>query len=191
MFTIDTETGFQDIVMINGAWGLGETVVQGRVVPDEFLVAKKMLGTARNPVISKRLGGKHEKMVYARKGSLGPTEIVKTTNAERDSFVLNDRQALQLAKWAKTIEDHYTKKRGVLSPMDIEWGLDGKTNELFHTAGATGDRAGRQRPEQDKGVHQTGERSRPCQRAFRREQDRERRRARHRERRGYGIAAAG
>jgi len=131
MFTIDTETGFQDIVMVNGAWGLGETVVQGRVVPDEFLVAKKMLGTARNPVISKRLGGKHEKMVYARKGSLGPTEIVKTTNAERDSFVLNDRQVLQLAKWAKTIEDHYTKKRGVLSPMDIEWGLDGKTNELF------------------------------------------------------------
>ena len=131
MFTIDTETGFQDLIVINGAWGLGETVVQGRVVPDEFLVAKKMLGTARNPVISKRLGGKHEKMVYAKRGSTRPTEIVRTSSKERNNFVLNDKQILVLAKWAKSIEEHYKKKRGTASPMDIEWGLDGKTNELF------------------------------------------------------------
>ena len=131
MFTIDTETGFRDLVLINGAWGLGEMVVQGRVVPDEFLVAKKMLGTAPNPVIGKRLGGKHEKMVYSSKGSVGPTTIVKTSAAERNSFVLSDTQALQLANWAKAIEEHYSKKRGTYSPMDIEWGLDGKTGELF------------------------------------------------------------
>ncbi len=131
MFTIDTETGFQDLIIVNGAWGLGETVVQGRVVPDEFLVAKKMIGKASNPVISKRLGGKHEKMVYAPKGSMRPTEIVKTSAKERNSFVLSDSQILELATWAKTIEDHYTKKRKTASPMDIEWGLDGKTGELF------------------------------------------------------------
>ncbi len=131
MFTIDTETGFRDLIIINGAWGLGETVVQGRVVPDEFLVAKSMLGKAPNPIISKRLGGKHEKMIYSSKGSVGPTEIVKTSSKERNSFVLNDKQALELAMWAKTIEEHYTKKRGTDSPMDIEWGLDGKTNQLF------------------------------------------------------------
>lgn len=131
MFTIDTETGFRDIVMINGAWGLGETVVQGRVVPDEFLVAKRMLSTAPNPIISKRLGGKHEKMIYAKKGSVTPTEIVRTSWKEKNSFVLSDAQVLELATWAKVIEEHYTKKRGVDSPMDIEWGLDGKTKELF------------------------------------------------------------
>src|SRR3989344_8241011 len=131
MFTIDMETGFEDVITINGAWGLGEMVVQGRVVPDEFLVAKKMLGKAPNPIISKRLGGKHEKMVYAPKGSTGPTEIVRTSSKERNNFVLSDAQILRLATWAKIIEDHYTKKRGTPSPMDIEWGLDGKTGELF------------------------------------------------------------
>ena len=130
-FTIDTETGFRDVIMINGAWGLGETVVQGRVVPDEFLVAKRMIGKAPNPIIAKRLGGKHEKMVYAKKGSVKPTEIVRTSTKERNSFVLSDKQVMQLATWAKTIEEHYAKKRGTDSPMDIEWGLDGKTRELF------------------------------------------------------------
>ena len=131
MFTIDTETGFRDLVMINGAWGLGEMVVQGRIVPDEFLVAKRMLGKAAKPIIGKRLGGKHEKMVYARRGSTAPTMVVKTSAKERATFVLNDKQALQLARWAKAIEEHYTKKRRAYSPMDIEWALDGKTKELF------------------------------------------------------------
>ena len=131
MFTIDTETGFPDVVMINGAWGLGETVVQGKVVPDEFLVAKNMLGVAPNPIISKRLGGKHEKMIYTREGSISPTVVVRASAKERNSFVLDDKQILVLAKWAKLIEAHYTKKRRTYSPMDIEWGLDGKTGELF------------------------------------------------------------
>ena len=131
MFTIDTETGFRDIVMINGAWGLGETVVQGRVVPDEFLIAKSRIGKAPNPLISKRLGGKHEKMVYAKRGGPGPTEVVKTSTKERNTFVLSDKQSLQLATWAKTIEEHYSKRRKTYSPMDIEWGLDGKTKQLF------------------------------------------------------------
>ncbi|QQG37497.1 MAG: phosphoenolpyruvate synthase [Candidatus Kaiserbacteria bacterium] len=131
MFTIDTETGFRDLVLINGSWGLGEMVVQGKVVPDEFLVAKRMIGAAPNPLISKRLGSKHEKMIYTQKGSVGPTEIVKTSPADRARFVLTDKQALQLAAWGKTIEEHYTKKRKTYSPMDIEWGLDGKTGQLF------------------------------------------------------------
>lgn len=130
-FTIDTETGFPDVILITGSWGLGEMVVQGKVVPDEFLVAKRMLGAAPSPVISKRLGGKHEKMIYAPKGSARPTAIVKTSERERSSFVLNDRQILKLAAWAKTIEAHYTKRRGMPSPMDIEWGLDGRTKELY------------------------------------------------------------
>lgn len=131
IFTIDTESGFRDLVMITGSWGLGEMVVQGRVVPDEFLVAKVMLGKAQNPVIGKRLGGKHEKMIYASRGAVGPTAVVRTSAKERNSFVLSDAQVLELAQWAKIIETHYTKKRAALSPMDIEWGLDGKTGELF------------------------------------------------------------
>ena len=131
MFTIDTETGFRDLIVINGSWGLGEMLVQGRVVPDEFLVFKKMLGFAPHPIIGKRLGGKHEKMVYAAKGSVGPTEVVRTPLKERDSFVLTDRQVLKLAKWGVIIERHYTKVRGSFCPMDIEWGLDGKSGELY------------------------------------------------------------
>ena len=131
IFTIDTETGFRDVIMITGSWGLGEMVVQGKVVPDEFLVCKSMLGSAKKPIIAKRLGGKHEKMIYGKRGSTNPTEIVKSRAQEREVFVLNDKEILQLARWAKIIEEHYTKKRGTDSPMDIEWGLDGESGQLF------------------------------------------------------------
>lgn len=132
MFTIDTETGFPDVILINGAYGLGEMVVQGKVIPDEFLVAKKMLGNAPKPIIGKHLGAKSSKMVYAPgQHGIHATKIVKTSHASRKRFVLSDPQILTLAKWGKNIEEHYGKKRGKPCPMDIEWGLDGKTHELF------------------------------------------------------------
>lgn len=132
IFTIDTESGFQDVIMITSSYGLGEMVVQGKVIPDEFLVAKKMLGKAKLPIIGKRLGAKEQKMVYAKhKGGIKPVCIVDTKEAERASFSLNNQQIFALAKWAKRIEEHYTKKRKIATPMDVEWGLDGKTGELF------------------------------------------------------------
>ncbi len=132
IFTIDTETGFPDVIMITSAYGLGEMVVQGRVIPDEFLVAKKMLRKMPCPIIGKRLGGKEVKMVYApgQKG-IKPVKVVKTGVRERAQFSITDSQILTLAEWAKVIEAHYTKKRGAPSPMDVEWGLDGRSGELF------------------------------------------------------------
>ncbi len=132
IFTIDTETGFPDVVMITSAYGLGEMVVQGRVIPDEFLVAKKMIGKMSNPIIGKRMGDKEEKMVYAKpEGHTSQVEVVKTNAKERATFSLTDEQILTLATWAKIIEEHYAKKRKTVSPMDIEWGLDGNSGDLF------------------------------------------------------------
>ncbi len=125
MFTIDTETGFDKIVMIDAAWGLGETVVQGTVDPDEYQVFKPLLADpALTPIVEKRLGGKAQKMIYAREGT-HPTRTVPTSKAERAAFVLTDQDILQLSRWACAIEDHYG------CPMDIEWAKDGERNELF------------------------------------------------------------
>ena len=124
MFSIDTETGFPGSVLITAAWGLGETVVQGMVEPDEYHVFKPFLkeGTAR-PIIEKVLGAKEDKMVYA-KGGDAPSKIVPTNKKERSTFVLTDDEVLTLARWACAIEDHY----GL--PMDMEWAKDGITGEL-------------------------------------------------------------
>ena len=130
-FTLDTETGFRDVVLITGTWGLGELLVQGQVVPDEFLVAKKMLGKAPMPIIGKRRGKKDIKMIYAKRGHVGPLQVVKNKKEDRRRFVLNNKQIIELAKAAVLIEEHYTKIRGTPSPMDVEWALDGRTNELF------------------------------------------------------------
>lgn len=125
MFTIDPETGFPDAVVINGAWGLGETVVQGAVTPDQFMVFKPLLhNTALTPIIEKSLGSKEKKMIYAIGGS-ETTKTVETSTQERRSFVLQDAEIMQLARWARIIEDHYDR------PMDIEWAKDGQTGELF------------------------------------------------------------
>lgn len=125
MFTIDTETGFDKIVVINAAWGLGETVVQGSVDPDEYQVFKPLLADpALTPVVEKRLGRKTQKMIYAREGGRA-TRTVPTSKAERAAFVLSDRDILQLSRWASTIEAHYG------CPMDIEWAKDGEREALF------------------------------------------------------------
>lgn len=123
MFSIDTETGFPRTVLINANWGLGETVVQGMVDPDEYHVFKTLLEVeGLMPIVEKRPGGKARKMVYASKGS---SELVDTTEEERAGFVLSDEEILVLARWACAIEAHYGQ------PMDMEWAKDGETGELF------------------------------------------------------------
>ena len=125
MFSIDTETGFPNVVVINASWGLGENVVQGTVTPDEYTVFKPLLKQKGiRPIIEKTMGTKEKKLVYARGGSK-PTKNIDTSREERRSFVLNDEEILKLARWASTIEDHYKK------PMDIEWAKDGETGDIF------------------------------------------------------------
>ncbi|MDH5529178.1 MAG: phosphoenolpyruvate synthase, partial [Paracoccaceae bacterium] len=125
MFSIDTETGFDRIVLINAAWGLGENVVQGAVNPDEYQVFKPFLGKrGLVPILEKRLGAKEKKMIYA--GASGrETRNVPTSKAERVAFVLSDDEILTLARQAQVIEDHYGQ------PMDMEWARDGETGDLF------------------------------------------------------------
>ncbi|MFM0298058.1 MULTISPECIES: phosphoenolpyruvate synthase [Paraburkholderia] len=125
MFSIDTETGFEKIVLINAAWGLGENVVQGTVDPDEYEVFKPLLSDPKlSPIIEKKRGSKGLKMIYTNE-SERPTKNVPTSKAERAAFVLNDEEILTLARWACTIEKHYGQ------PMDIEWAKDGSTDEIF------------------------------------------------------------
>jgi pyruvate,water dikinase len=125
MFSIDTETGFPQTVLITAAWGLGETVVQGMVEPDEYHVFKPLLGDPTlMPMIEKSLGGKARKMVYAR-GNDGTCELIDTDARERSSFVLSDAEVLQLARWARVVEEHYGR------PMDIEWAKDGESAQLY------------------------------------------------------------
>jgi pyruvate,water dikinase len=125
MFSIDTETGFPGVVVINAAWGLGENVVQGTVIPDEYMVFKPLLDNDRfRPVIEKTPGGKRKKMVYAR-GAKGTTRNVRTTRKEQRSYVLTDDEILSLARWGVAIEEHYGM------PMDMEWAKDGKSGEIF------------------------------------------------------------
>lgn len=139
MFTLDTESGFQNAVIINGAWGLGEMVVQGKVDPDEFIVFKptlkeglevddKKVSFGFRPIIGKKLGSKKYKMVYAEGGDVsaeGPTKEVSVADEDEKKYVITDDEALMLAYWAMLIEDHYKR------PMDIEWAKDGESGELF------------------------------------------------------------
>ncbi len=129
IFTIDTETGFKDVVYITGSWGLGEYVVKGVVNPDEFYVFKPTLKEGYRAIISKKLGAKQQRLIYSDDPSK-PTRGVKTSSEERQKFILNDDEILTLAKWAVMIENHYGK------PMDIEWAKDGDgvttgSGELF------------------------------------------------------------
>ncbi len=127
MFTIDTDSGFPRVVLIDAAWGLGESVVAGTVDPDEYMVFKPLLGQeGARPVISKTLGEKASKVVY-RDTAPGedPTEVVPTADDERTAYVLDDDEILQLARWAVVIEDHYGMA------MDIEWAKDGDRGGLF------------------------------------------------------------
>lgn len=132
IFTLDTESGFRDVVFITGAYGLGENVVQGAVDPDEFYVFKPTLETGHRPILKRRLGSKEIKMIYGDDSSAGlSTHNVAVPLGEQHSFCINDEDVLTLAKYAVIIEKHYSKKAGKDRPMDIEWAKDGITGELF------------------------------------------------------------
>ncbi len=131
MFTLDTESGFKDVVFVTGSWGLGENIVQGAVNPDEFFVFKPTLKKGFNPIISKKIGEKAQKMIYAEDGSHRTTKNVLVEKNDRERFCINDDEILQLAKWGCIIEDHYSKKHKRWCPMDIEWAKDGETKQLF------------------------------------------------------------
>ncbi len=130
MFTIDTETGFRDAVLVSAAYGLGENVVQGSVTPDEYTVFKPTLLTGHRPILQKIVGTKEFKLVYDTGGSK-MVKNVPVSPADRARFVLTDDEVLQLARWGCVIEAHYSAKRGQPTPMDIEWAKDGLTGELF------------------------------------------------------------
>ena len=131
IFTLDTESGFEDVILINGSWGLGEMVVKGSVITDEFLVAKRMLLDGYPAIIKKELGTKKAKMIYGTAKEKNPTKIIKTTVDEQNKFILSNEEILKLADWAVRVERHYSKKAGEPRPMDIEWAKDGKTGQLF------------------------------------------------------------
>ncbi|MDG5815136.1 phosphoenolpyruvate synthase [Chitinispirillales bacterium ANBcel5] len=125
MFTLDTDTGFPNVVMINAGWGLGETVVQGSITPDEYVVFKPLLDKpGKKPVVGLSMGEKARKMVYSG-GGTSTTRTVDTSHHERSTFVLTNDEIITLARWATVIEKHYGK------PMDLEWAKDGETNDIF------------------------------------------------------------
>ena len=129
MFTLDTESGFRDAVVINGAWGLGEAVVQGMATPDEWIVFKPTLKLGFRPIVTRKLGVKEVKMVFADDGT--GTQVRDVVATQRNRFCLAGFEVLKLAEWACAIEDHYSKRAGRHQPMDIEWAKDGITGELF------------------------------------------------------------
>lgn len=124
MFSIDTESGFKDAVFITSIYGLGENIVQGAVNPDEFYVHKPTLKKGFKPIISRKVGHKHMKMIYTKNPS-SPVKNIPVPESQKKQFSITDKEILHLAKWAATIEDHYKK------PMDMEWAKDGKTKQLF------------------------------------------------------------
>jgi pyruvate,water dikinase len=132
MFTIDTETGFREAILINGAWGLGETVVQGTVNPDEWRVYKPALRAGQRSIVMRRLGEKAVKMVFERDTTAGKlVRIAETTAEERSHFCLSDAEVSELAAYGLAIEEHYARIRGVPAPMDIEWARDGEDGRLY------------------------------------------------------------
>jgi pyruvate,water dikinase len=133
MFTLDTESGFPNIVIINGSWGLGEMIVKGEVTPDEFIVWKEGLKQGvKHPIIEKKLGVKLRKMIYDHgTARIEKTKIISTSPAEKSTFVLTDLEVKKLATWGTIIEQHYTEHYKKWTPMDMEWAKDGVTGELF------------------------------------------------------------
>ncbi len=131
MFTIDTESGFRDIVLITGSYGLGENIVQGAVEPDEFVVFKPTFAQGHRAVLRRAMGSKKLKMVYAEGGTREATRNVPTPQVERERFCVGDADALALAGYAIDIERHYSDRSGQPVPMDIEWAKDGIDGKLY------------------------------------------------------------
>ncbi|MBI5000802.1 MAG: phosphoenolpyruvate synthase [Euryarchaeota archaeon] len=143
IFTLDTESGFKNLVVVNSSWGLGENVVGGKVVPDEFQVFKPVLAHGKRPIVGRRMGSKDTKIIYSNDPQ-HPIKSVPTSPKDKAKWSITDEEALKLADWAVIIEDHYTheakalaQKEGKTLPhdyvkhMDIEWAKDGKSGELY------------------------------------------------------------
>lgn len=129
-FSLDPESGFKDVIVINGSWGLGELVVQGGVKPDEIIIFKKTLEKGYNSIIDKKLGDKKNKIVYGT----NPDEKIKlipVTNDKYDQFCIDDNTALRLGKWVMEIENYYSNLYNKWTPVDIEWAIDGLSKELY------------------------------------------------------------
>ena len=131
MFSLDTETGFRDVVFITAAYGLGENVVQGAVDPDEFYVHKPTFGKGYRSVLRRVMGSKKVKMIYGRGRTREATRNVPTSQAERTQFCIGDAEVLKLAEYAIKVEKHYSGKAGIDRPMDMEWALDGLDGKLY------------------------------------------------------------
>ncbi len=136
MFSIDTESGFKDVVFINSAWGLGENVVQGTIVPDSFFVHKPTFKKGFKSVLRRKLGSKEKMMIFSQtlqKANLAEqfTKNIKTPIEKSRTFSINDDDVLTLADWAIKIEEHYSKVNGKYTPMDMEWAKDGEDGKLY------------------------------------------------------------
>ncbi|MCW2275671.1 phosphoenolpyruvate synthase [Rhodoblastus acidophilus] len=131
IFTLDTESGFRDVVFITGAYGLGENIVQGKVDPDEFYVHKPTFRQGRRAVLSRTVGGKEMRLVFARGAGEASTRNEPTPSVLRQKFCLTNAEVLELAGYALSIEDHYSARVGHPMPMDIEWAKDGGDGKLY------------------------------------------------------------
>lgn len=129
-FSLDTESGFKEVVVINGSYGLGELVVQGAISPDEFIVFKPTLAKGFSSIIEKKLGVKDKMMVYGDKAD-ERVQVIPTEKGFQNRFCISDETILQLAGWVTLIEQYYTRLKGVWTPMDVEWALDGLSKQLF------------------------------------------------------------
>ncbi|MBU6461379.1 MAG: phosphoenolpyruvate synthase [Bradyrhizobium sp.] len=129
IFTLDTESGFRDVVFVTGTYGLGENIVQGTVDPDEFYVHKPTFNNGFRAVLSRRLGAKKMQMIYAK--GRATTRNVATSQAARKRFCIDDKNVLELAQCAIAVEKHYSKKAGAATPMDVEWAKDGREGALY------------------------------------------------------------
>jgi len=128
MFSLDTETGFKNVILINGTFGIGEMIVKGQITPDQFYIFKPTLREPFKPIISKSIGRKTKKYIYGKGGGL---KEVKVSEKDQLKFSITDEEVLILAKWALIIEDHYSQKAGKWMPQDMEWAKDGETGKLF------------------------------------------------------------
>lgn len=129
-FSLDPESGFKDVVVVNSSWGLGEMIVQGAVSPDEFIIFKPSLEHGFSSIIEKKIGNKDKKMIYGEDhGKLTKTVTVSDENKEK--FSITDQQALEIARWVSSIEKYYSNLKGRWCPMDVEWAIDGISNDLY------------------------------------------------------------
>jgi pyruvate,water dikinase len=129
-FSLDTESGFPHVVVINASYGLGELVVQGAVSPDEFILFKPSLMQGHRSIVEKKLGQKDQKMVYGEDGGKA-TKLVNLYPEQRNRFCISDDHALEIGRWVCRIEEHYTRRKGGWCPMDVEWALDGLSGQLY------------------------------------------------------------